>query len=128
MTTQTHNLREVAANDPDPEVTEKASRRVFTASYKRSILEQAENCKQPGELGALLRREGLYSSHLAKWRRQCKSGELGQKRGPKAEPPSAKRIQQLERDVVRLQRKLDHAELIINAPKKLSQLLSKDGG
>ena len=83
MTTQTHNLREVAANDPDPEVTEKASRRVFTASYKRSILEQAENCKQPGELGALLRREGLYSSHLAKWLGKASRVSLGRSVAPR---------------------------------------------
>ena len=127
MASQPQNLRDVAAGDPDPEVTEKAQRRVFTAAYKRSILEQAENCKQPGEIGALLRREGLYSSHLGKWRKQFRAGELlDQKRGPKPEPESTKRIQQLEREVARLQRKLENAELIIDVQKKLSQLLSKD--
>ena len=126
MTTRPQNLRDLAAGDPNPEVTEKAQRRVFTAAYKRSILEQAESCKQPGEIGALLRREGLYSSHLVKWRRQLRSSELGQKRGPKPEPESSKRIQQLEREVARLQRKLENAELIIDVQKKLSQLLNKD--
>lgn len=126
MTTRPQNLRDVAAGDPNPEVTEKAQRRVFSATYKRSILEQADNCKQPGEIGALLRREGLYSSHLVKWRSKAKSGDLVQKRGPKPEPESSKRIQQLEREVARLQRKLENAELIIDVQKKLSQLLNKD--
>jgi transposase len=126
MTTRPQNLRDLSAGDPNPEVSEKAQRRVFGAAYKRSILEQAENCKQPGEIGALLRREGLYSSHLVKWRRQLKSDALGQKRGPKTEPASSKRIQQLEREVARLQRKLENAELIIDVQKKLSQLLNKD--
>jgi transposase-like protein len=123
--TRPHHLREVEATDPDPEVTEKPKgRRVFTAAYKRAILEQVESCKQPGEIGALLRREGLYSSHLGKWRQQLKAGELGQKRGPKPQPESPKRIQQLEREVARLQSKLQKAELIIDVQKKLSQLLN----
>lgn len=126
MTTRPQNLRDLAAGDPNPEVTEKVQRRVFSAAYKQSILEQAESCKQPGEIGALLRREGLYSSHLVKWRSKAKSGDLGQKRGPKPEPESSKRIQQLEREVARLQRKLENAELIIDVQKKLSQLLNKD--
>ena len=125
MATRPHSLQEVAAGDPDPEVTEKPTRRNFTAAYKRSILEQADSCKQPGEVGALLRREGLYSSHLGKWRQQLKSGELGQKRGPKPQPESPKRIQQLEREVARLQLKLEKAELIIDVQKKLSQLLNQ---
>jgi transposase len=126
MATRPHGLREVAAGDPDPEVTEKAQRRVFSPAYKRSILQEAEQCKQPGQVGALLRREGLYSSHLVKWRKQLRLGELEKKRGPKAEPVSRKRVEQLEREVARLQRKLENAELIIDVQKKLSQLLSKD--
>lgn len=126
MTTRPQNLRDLAAGDPNPEVTEKVQRRVFTAAYKRSILEQAATCTQPGEIGALLRREGLYSSHLVKWRSKSRSGDLGQKRGPKPEPASSKRVQQLEREVARLQRKLDNAELIIDVQKKLSQLLNRD--
>ena len=125
MATRPHSLQEVTAGDPDPEVTEKPTRRNFTAAYKRSILEQADSCKQPGEIGALLRREGLYSSHLGKWRQQLRSGELGQKRGPKPQPESPKRIQQLEREVARLQLKLEKAELIIDVQKKLSQLLNQ---
>jgi transposase len=126
MTTRAQNLNEVTAGDPDPEVTEKAGRRVFTAAYKRSVLEQADQCKQPGEIGALLRREGLYSSHLVKWRKSYKSGELEQKRGPKPAPESNKRVEQLEREVARLKRKLENAELIIDVQKKLSLLLNKD--
>lgn len=126
MASRPPKAREGVSSDPDPEVAEKAQRRVFSATYKRSILEQADKCKQPGEIGALLRREGLYSSHLGKWRKQFQAGELGQKRGPKPEPESTKRIQQLEREVVRLQRKLENAELIIDVQKKLSQLLNKD--
>lgn len=119
--------REVKAGDPGPEVTEKVQRRVFDAAYKRSILQQADQCEKPGEIGALLRREGLYSSHLGKWRKQFQAGELGQKkRGPKPEPVSNKRIKQLEREVARLQRKLENAELIIDVQKKLSLLLSQD--
>ncbi len=126
MTTRAQNLPEVTSGDPDPEVAEKAGRRVFTAAYKRSVLEQADKCKQPGELGALLRREGLYSSHLVKWRQAFKSGGLEHKRGPKPAPESNKRVEQLEREVARLKRKLENAELIIDVQKKLSLLLNKD--
>jgi transposase len=126
MTTRAQNLHEVTAGDPDPEVAEKAGRRVFPAAYKRSVLEQADQCKQPGEIGALLRREGLYSSHLVKWRQSFKSGGLEQKRGPKPAPKPNKRVEQLEREVARLKRKLENAELIIDVQKKLSQLLNKD--
>lgn len=125
MASRPPKTREFASGDPDPEVAEKAQRRVFNTTYKRSILEQADKCK-PGEIGALLRREGLYSSHLGKWRKQFQAGELGQKRGPKPETESTKRIQQLEREVARLQRKLENAELIIDVQKKLSQLLNRD--
>ena len=84
------------------------------------------NASNPARVGTLLRREGLYSSHLVKWRKQLRLGELEKKRGPKAEPVSRKRVEQLEREVARLQRKLENAELIIDVQKKLSQLLSKD--
>lgn len=127
MASRPPKARQAEAGDPDPEVTEKAQRRVFDAAYKRSILQLADQCEKPGEIGALLRREGLYSSHLGKWRKQFQAGELGQKkRGPKPEPVSNKRIKQLEREVARLQRKLENAELIIDVQKKLSLLLSQD--
>jgi transposase-like protein len=84
------------------EVLAKARRRRFTLEYKRRILREADRCRKPGEIGALLRREGLYSSQLSAWRAARERGELGgqgaRKRGPEAKPPdaSAKRIAQLE--------------------------------
>jgi len=114
---------------PDPQVVEKARRRQFTAAYKLGILRQAESCTQPGELGALLRREGLYSSHLTKWRRQREAGALAgltpRKRGRKARPvdPLAVRVAELERENGRLRQKLQRAETIIEVQKKLSEVL-----
>ncbi len=119
--------------EPDPEVPEKARRRRFRAAYKLGILQAVEACTEPGEIGALLRREGLYSSHLSKWRRQRDAGALEglrpRKRGRKPRPvdPQAKRIAQLERETERLRRKLEQAETIIEVQKKLSRLLATDG-
>ncbi len=111
---------------PDPEVTERAKRRRFTAEYKLGILRQADACKRDGDLGALLRREGLYSSHLVTWRRQrdevAKAGLKARKRGPKAKAVDP-RVKQLERENVRLRRRLEEAEMIIDFQKKLSELL-----
>lgn len=121
-----------SALDPDPEVPAKARRRQYSASYKKRILEAADRCSAPGEIGALLRREGLYSSLLSKWRQQRASGAASalepKKRGRKARPvdPQAKRIAELERETVRLRKKLEQAETIIAVQKKLSQLLSSD--
>ncbi len=118
-----------SASDPDPEVPEKARRRKFTAAYKLDILAQADACSEPGEIGALLRREGLYSSLLAKWRSQRAAGALAalspKKRGrkPRRVDPQAKRVVQLERENARLREKLEKAEIIIEVQKKLSQLL-----
>jgi len=115
-------------------VPEKARRRRFSGAYKQRILQSADACTQPGEIGALLRREGLYSSHLSKWRQQRDAGALEglrpRKRGRKARPvdPQAKRIAQLERENERLQRKLEQAEMIIDVQKKLSRILGTDGG
>ena len=114
---------------PDPEVREKAVRRRFTAAYKLRILQEAASCKKKGQLGALLRREGLYSSNLATWRRQMEQGTLEalspKKRGRKAkEPdPSARHIAALERENARLQKKLRQAETIIEVQKKISEIL-----
>ena len=116
------------AQAPSPEVAEKPVRRRFTAEYKRSVLKEAESC-QAGELGALLRREGLYSSHLTAWRRQRERGELEalapKKRGRKAKPvsPLAKENQRLQRRVHALERRLAEAELIIDVQKKIAGLL-----
>ena len=111
---------------PDPEVTEQAKRRRFTAEYKLRILREADACKGDGDLGALLRREGLYSSHLATWRRQrdemVKAGLKARKRGPKAKAVDP-RVKQLERENARLKRRLEEAETIIDFQKKLSKLL-----
>lgn len=111
---------------PDPEVVVKPKRRQFTADYKHRILQEVDACTQPGEIGALLRREGLYSSHLTTWRHQRQRGErqglAPVKRGRKADPQVAE-IAQLQREKARLQAQVERAELIIEVQKKLSQLL-----
>ena len=115
-----------AATAPDPEVPAKAQRRRFTAEYRLGILKQADACKRPGELGALLRREGLYSSHVANWRRQREQGALrdmrGRRRGPTPRPIDP-RVKQLEAENRRLQRKLQRAETIIALQKKVAEIL-----
>ena len=115
-----------AATAPDPEVPAKAQRRRFTAEYRLRILKQADACKRPGELGALLRREGLCSSHLANWRRQREQGALrdlrGRRRGPTPRPIDP-RVKQLEAENRRLQRKLQRAETIIALQKKVAEIL-----
>ena len=113
---------------PDPEVPAKPKRRQFTAEYKRSIVEQAEACRDEGAIGALLRREGLYSSHLTTWRHQREQGELQaltpKKRGRKPTAnPLAQENQRLHAEVTRLSRRLQQAELIIDVQKKVSALL-----
>lgn len=112
---------------PDPEVVPKAQRRNFTASYKLWVLEEADKCReQPGQIGRLLRREGLYSSHLTTWRRQREAGQLAglrpQKRGRKVNEEMAE-INGLRRANEQLERQLAQAELIIEAQKKLSEIL-----
>jgi transposase-like protein len=114
------------ATTADPEVPAKVQRRQFTAEYRRRILRAADACQQHGGLGALLRREGLYSSHLATWRRQREQGELvagrARKRGPvpKLVDP---RVKELEGENRRLQRKLARAETIITLQKKVAEIL-----
>ena len=118
-----------AAPPPDPEVSERAARRRFTAEYKLRVLRQADACAGTGELGALLRREGLYSSHLTTWRRQREQGSLAalspQKRGRPGVPPSplARRVAELERENIRLTHRLQQAETIIAVQKKVSEIL-----
>lgn len=114
---------------PDPEVLPRlsqAERRTFTAAYKLWVLEEVEKCREQGGIGALLRREGLYSSHLTRWGRQQAAGQLAglkpQKRGRKANP-EAEELHRLRRENARLTRQLEKAELIIEAQKKLSALL-----
>jgi len=111
---------------PDPEVIPKAQRRQYSAQYKRCILQEYEACREPGEKGALLRREGLYSSNITSWRRQRERGELEglapKPRGPKADP-QATEIARLQRENEQLRKRLEQAELIIEVQKKVSQML-----
>lgn len=114
---------------PSPEVPEKPTRRRFTAEYKLRVLEEADRCSEPGQVGELLRREGLYSSHLTLWRKQRDSGTLNglesKKRGRKPKPRAAsdQELQKLRRENQRLNERLRQAETIIEVQKKVSELL-----
>jgi transposase-like protein len=114
---------------PDPEVVPTAKRRRFTTQEKMRILKEADACTEPGELGALLRREGIYSSYLSRWRRARDRGELQalspKKRGPKSAADSGltKELAKLRRENERLRGRLAQAEAIMEAQKKLSELL-----
>ena len=113
----------------DPQVSAKAARRRFSGEYKQRIVREADAARDAGEIGTLLRREGLYSSHLVTWRRARERGELAglspKRRGrkEKAVNPLAKRVAELERDKGRLERRLKQAELLLEIQKKASQLL-----
>jgi len=115
------------AQIPDPEVVPKAKRRQFSAKYKLCILEEADRCTKRGQIGALLRREGLYSSHLSKWRQQRARGQLRglapKKRGRKGQDPSLAELVRLQRENERLRAQLAQAEIIIDVQKKVAQLL-----
>lgn len=114
---------------PDPEVPAHAKRRQYTAEYKQRIVREADACKKPGEIGALLRREGLYSSCLVAWRRLRDQGGLPrlgpQARGPKPDldKAMARENDKLRRENERLQKRLEQAELIIDVQKKVAKLL-----
>jgi transposase len=113
---------------PPTEVPEKRRRRVFSAEYKRRIVAECEGAREPGGVGSILRREGLYSSHLVQWRRARDRGELGggtKRRGPKADLKDArdKRITELERENARLEKRAKRAEAIVELQKKVSELL-----
>jgi len=111
------------------EVVAKAGRRRFTGEYKAKVLREADSCKRPGEIGALLRREGLYWSNLTTWRKQRETGELvglkGKQRGPQRRErnPLAERVRELERDNARLKRRAERAEGIVELQKKVSEIL-----
>ncbi len=111
------------------EVLAKARRRRFSVEYKRRILREADRCRKPGEIGALLRREGLYSSQLSAWRAARERGELGgqgaRKRGPGAKTPDPreKKIAEQAREIARWQRRAERAEALVEVQKKLSELL-----
>jgi transposase-like protein len=113
---------------PSTEVVAKAKRRQFTATEKLRLLREVEACRGSGEIGALLRREGLYSSYLSTWRRQRDLGELDglapQKRGPKPDP-QALELARLRRENERLQARLQRAELIIDVQKKVARMLGE---
>jgi transposase len=129
---------EARPTPPDPEVLERARRRQFTATYKLRILEEADRCVEFGQLGILLRREGLYSSHLAEWRRHRVQGTLAalepQRRGHPAVAIDPAEFARLRQDNERLARQLATAETIIEIQKKVSTLFglsqpsANDGG
>jgi transposase len=113
----------------ETEVVEKAKRRAFTAEYKRRILEEVDRAMKPGEIGAILRREGLYSSMLAAWRRQRELGELAaltpRQRGPRAKMPHPleRENEQLKLQLARAEKRAERAEAIVDLQKKVSEIL-----
>ncbi len=120
---------ESRAGSPQTEVPAKASRRRFAAKYKKRILDEVDACSAPGSIGALLRREGLYSSHLTKWRKQAERGELAglqpKKRGPvpRVVDPRDKRLAELETNLKKMTRRAERAEALVGLQKKVSELL-----
>ncbi len=107
---------------PDPEVPERARRRTFTAKYELEVL-AAYDAAEPGEKGAILRREGLYSSHLTEWRRARDAGALAQPRGRKRPDPRAEQIARLRREKERLEQELARARFVVEVQAKLQALL-----
>ncbi len=118
-----------AGAPPDPEVAAKPKRRQFTAAYRLGILEEADRCTTSGEIGQLLRREGLYSSHLSNWRKAQREGSLAalapKKRGarPKARNPLEPKVRQLEAENVRLKAELHKVHTILDVQEKVAGLL-----
>jgi transposase len=116
-------------NAEETEVPSRPQRRRFAAEYKRRILAEAAACTKPGELGAMLRREGLYSSHLVAWRRAQERGALAalapKRRGPAPKEPNplARKVAELERENRRLQWRAERAEALVEVQKKVSELL-----
>jgi transposase-like protein len=114
---------------PEIEVVAKAERRRFTAEYKRRIVREADRCTKPGEIGALLRREGLYASLLTTWRAARDRGELeglsAKQRGPKVVPPDPrdKKLVEQEREITRWRKRAERAEALVEVQKKLAALL-----
>ncbi|MGK2934257.1 MAG: hypothetical protein ACSLFE_03310 [Gemmatimonadaceae bacterium] len=115
----------------ETEVEAKAKRRRFTAEDKRRILREADRCTTPGAIGALLRREGLYSSSLSSWRRARDRGEVEgltpRKRGPKAEPPDPrdKKLAEQAREIDKWRKRAERAEALVAVQKKLAVLLGR---
>jgi transposase-like protein len=122
-------MMSLEAGRPETEVTEKGKRRRFTGEYKRRILREVAACKGPGEVGALLRREGLYSSHLTYWRKEAGRGELAaltpKKRGPQPKVVDVRdrQLAEQQREITRWRRRAERAEALVEVQKKVSQLL-----
>ena len=117
---------EQALDGPAIEVVAKATRRQFTLEYKRKIVREADGCKTPGAIGALLRREGLYSSHLTTWRAARERGELaGEKRGParRVVDPRDKKLAEQAREISRWQKRAERAEALVALQKQVAALL-----
>ena len=120
--------RAASAGVPDPELVERAKRRTFTAKYKLEILAKADACTAPGEVGELLRREGLYTSHLTYWRKQRKDGalkELGQSRGRRPADRRDREITELRRRAERAEAELTKARKVIEIQGNVSALLEQ---
>ena len=124
---------EMAVTPEDVQVAAKPQRRSFTAEYKRRLLKEADACTTPGAVGALLRREGLYSSHLVEWRQARARGELAgltpKKRGRKPTPvdPRDRKIAELERQLAQMTGRAERAEALVDAQKNLAALLGRPG-
>src|SRR6266511_417388 len=124
---------QVTAATEDVQVAAKPRRRTYTAEYKRRILKEADACATPGAVGALLRREGLYSSHLVVWRRARGRGELAglapKKRGRKPTPvdPRDRKLAELERQLTEMTGRAQRAEALVDAQKNLAALLGRPG-
>ncbi len=121
----TARMTRTESTTPAPAIHEKPKRRIFTKEYKRAVL-QAVADAPPGQIGAVLRREGLYSSMLVKWRRELRAGSLAgmgtKKRGPKTDPRDAE-LEQLRRKLGRAEKRIEIAEKVIAAQKKVCELL-----
>ena len=123
------STNETESSAPPIEVSSKAKRRTFTAKYKLRILVEADRVSGTPQMGALLRREGLYSSHITEWRRARDAGKLGgsaKSRGPEPrqrDPKDQRRIAELEREVERLKKRAIRAEAVIDLQKKVAELL-----
>jgi transposase-like protein len=125
-----NQVQSISARRPEVEVSAKAKRRRFSAEYKRKIIEEVAACTgERGAVSAVLRREGLYSSHLTEWRESMRSGGLAaltpKRRGPKSAQPDArdKKLAEQEREIVRLRARAERAEALVALQKKVSELL-----
>ena len=124
-----HHNGASASDVPNPEVVEKAQRRIYTAEYKLRVLQETDTCSE-GQIGAILRREGLYSSHLTTWRRQRQAGQLAaltdNKRGRKSTPvnPLSAEVDRLQQENERLSQRLQQAEMMIDIQKKACAILN----